>query len=152
MMIELTTMCAVVHDDRILLINRRKNWTGWALPGGHLEYGESITECIVREMLEETGILVSDLNYKGLTHFYNPETHFRHLVFNYYTEKYTGELKKYCDEGELKWFLFEEIQDLDLAEGMKYRFPLFKKETEPQELYIEWTEREGYRKVLYKGL
>ena len=35
--IELTTMCAVVNHDSVLMINRSKNWKGWAFPGGHIE-------------------------------------------------------------------------------------------------------------------
>ena len=48
----------VVHGDRVLM-GRRLGSHGagkLALPGGHLEVGESFTECAARELMEETGI------------------------------------------------------------------------------------------------
>lgn len=44
-------------DGRILLQRRSDNGL-WALPGGGIEMGESVTEAIVREVLEETGLVV----------------------------------------------------------------------------------------------
>ncbi len=150
--VEMTTMCGVGNNNSILLINRGRSWKGWALPGGHLEKGESLTDCIIREMQEETGIIVFNLEFKGITHFFNPETYRRHIIFNYYTEEYKGKPFSKCEEGEIRWFPINELNKLDLAEGMEYRLPLFCKETRPQELYIEWTLNEGYRKVIYRGL
>lgn len=51
---------AVVFNDRheILLIKRGKapNYGQWMVPGGTLEWGESLEECAVREVREETGV------------------------------------------------------------------------------------------------
>jgi 8-oxo-dGTP diphosphatase len=50
----------VMRDGRVLLGQRRSalgNGT-WAVPGGHLEFGESIEDCARREVLEETGLKI----------------------------------------------------------------------------------------------
>lgn len=57
--IELTVLCLIEDGDRILLQNRVKNdWHGYALPGGHVEPGESVVDAVIREMKEETGLTV----------------------------------------------------------------------------------------------
>jgi 8-oxo-dGTP diphosphatase len=48
-----------------VLLGRRRRAHGdgdWCFPGGHLEFGESITECARRETLEETGLHVDSLS------------------------------------------------------------------------------------------
>lgn len=47
-----------------ILLGKRKNSHGegtWSLPGGHLEYAESLEECAVREVMEEAGIKISNI-------------------------------------------------------------------------------------------
>ncbi|MEI6206224.1 MAG: NUDIX hydrolase [Desulfuromonadales bacterium] len=52
-------------DDGILLIERKNPPLGWALPGGFVDYGESLEDAAVREALEETALDVHDLRLLG---------------------------------------------------------------------------------------
>lgn len=51
---------AVLLDDgKVLLMRHRRRGLGyWALPGGAVKEGESLSDCLRREMLEETGLEV----------------------------------------------------------------------------------------------
>ncbi|MBI4120747.1 MAG: NUDIX domain-containing protein [Parcubacteria group bacterium] len=56
----------LVFKDKKILMGKRKNVHGageWSLPGGHLEYMESIIECARREVLEETGIEIENVRF-----------------------------------------------------------------------------------------
>jgi 8-oxo-dGTP diphosphatase len=55
----------IIKDDRVLIGKRRASHGagGWQFPGGHLEYGEAIEACAQREVLEETGITISNLRH-----------------------------------------------------------------------------------------
>ena len=52
-----------------MLLTRRIDNGQWCLPGGRMEPGESVSECCVREVLEETGLLVAvrAVSYTHLT-------------------------------------------------------------------------------------
>lgn len=51
----------IVDDDRVVLIKRRFEPLAlrWSIPGGTLEVGEGLEEGVARELLEETGLVVS---------------------------------------------------------------------------------------------
>lgn len=49
-------------DGGIVLIKRKNPPQGWAIPGGFVDYGESVEEAAVREAKEETGLDVADLS------------------------------------------------------------------------------------------
>lgn len=60
----------LVWRDGKLLLGKRINKDRsvcWQFPGGHLEHGESVTECAHREVLEETSLRVSQLRHLGFT-------------------------------------------------------------------------------------
>ena len=51
--------------EGIVLIERRNKPFGWAIPGGFVDYGESLESAALRESLEETSLAVSDLRLLG---------------------------------------------------------------------------------------
>jgi ADP-ribose pyrophosphatase YjhB (NUDIX family) len=53
--------CIILVEGRVLLIHRRNPPLGWALPGGFVEYGETVEDAVRREMKEETGLELEDL-------------------------------------------------------------------------------------------
>lgn len=55
----------VERNDEILLIQRSDNGK-WSMPGGTMEFGESLTSCVVRETLEETGIQIQCTGLVGV--------------------------------------------------------------------------------------
>lgn len=48
----------IEEDDKILLVHRKNDPQGWALPGGFVEKGETLKEACRREVYEETGLKV----------------------------------------------------------------------------------------------
>ena len=60
----------VFNFDNQILLGKRKNAHGtssWGPPGGHLEFGESLEECAIREVLEETGLVIKKPNFLAIT-------------------------------------------------------------------------------------
>jgi 8-oxo-dGTP diphosphatase len=58
---------AVIQDEKgLILLMRRSDGLGWSLPAGMMEPGESIAECIKREVREETGLEVEPVHLAGI--------------------------------------------------------------------------------------
>ncbi|PKR84469.1 NUDIX hydrolase [Heyndrickxia camelliae] len=62
------TICFIKKGEQILMLNRVKSpWMGiWNGVGGKIEKGEEPKESVLREILEETGISLKDVDYKGV--------------------------------------------------------------------------------------
>jgi len=52
-------------ENRIVLVQRKNEPRGWALPGGFVDYGERLEDAAIREALEETSIKISELKLLG---------------------------------------------------------------------------------------
>jgi len=57
--------CIVVCEGKLLLVQNTGGF--WSTPGGHLDFGESPEICAARETLEETGIVVRDVEFVAIT-------------------------------------------------------------------------------------
>lgn len=121
---ELTTMCMVTDGSRVLVQDRQGHgWPGIAFPGGHLENGESVTESVIREVLEETGLVISAPRLCGIKDWYSEEG-FRYIVFLYRAENFSGKLKA-SEEGEVFWAERSSLPGMNLCSGMEETLQVF---------------------------
>lgn len=63
-------VAVLVWKDGRLLLGKRAHTAAdgyWQFPGGHLESGETVTECAYREVLEETGLEITDARHAAFT-------------------------------------------------------------------------------------
>jgi 8-oxo-dGTP diphosphatase len=79
----LTVDIIIEIDGKIVLIERKNPPHGWALPGGFVDYGESIEKAAVREAAEETSLAVnlSDQFYTYSDPHRDPRHHSVSTVF-----------------------------------------------------------------------
>ncbi len=134
-------MCMILDraNHRVLVQQRAKSWKGISFPGGHVEDGESIVGATVREIREETGLEVANLEFCGLVDWYNEQTKERYFVFNYRTEQWSGELLSETDEGRVFWVDVDTLSSLPLASGFAERLPMFL-EGRCLEAFAVWSE------------
>jgi len=105
MKVELTTMVMIQNaaTGEVLVQNRIGRWPGWSFPGGKVDPGENFNDCAVREIKEETGLDITDLEHHGVAHWCNLDTNDRYIVFLYKTQNYSGELIPEFEKGENFW-------------------------------------------------
>ncbi len=72
----------LIEDDRILVVKQDVTETRhWALPGGALEFGETIEQCLVREIREETGLEVTVNELLYVCDRFHEGSHVVHMTF-----------------------------------------------------------------------
>ena len=109
------TVDAIIEiDDGIVLIERSNPPFGWALPGGFVDYGESLEDSVRREAEEETGVELESL--KQFHTYSKPDRDPRfHTVSTVFIAKGKGKPKSGSDAANLKVVKLSELKDYNLA-------------------------------------
>ncbi|MDD6036606.1 MAG: 8-oxo-dGTP diphosphatase [Lachnospiraceae bacterium] len=159
----LTTLCYAEREDAYLMLHRVKkgndvNKDKWIGIGGHFEEGESPEECIRREAMEETGLTLQNLRFRGIVTFCFKESGKARTAEEFSEKLWKGDTDKVanvtdedvhwddweymclftatvedreladCNEGDLEWVKKDRIEELNLWEGDKIFLRLLEEE------------------------
>ena len=114
---EFVNMCMITNGDHVLVIDRKKeDWPGVTFPGGHVEPAESFVDAVVREVREETGLVITDPRLCGTKQF-QTDTGARYVVFFFRASQFTGKLTA-SSEGEVFWVRRDELDRYPLSMDM----------------------------------
>ncbi len=151
MEIELTTLCYLEKDGKYLMLHRTKKENDpshdlWMGLGGHVETGESPEDCVVREVKEESGLTLTDYQFRGVVTFSEGDWH--EYMFLFSADGFTGELIE-CNEGDLVWVEKEKaVTELPIWEGDRIFLKLMNDGSPFFSLKLNYENRKLIRAVL----
>lgn len=127
---ENTTLIYIEKNSKYLMLHRTKkendiNRDKWIGLGGHFEEAESPEDCVKREVMEETGLTLNRMEYRGIVTFVSDDnfTEFMHL---FWSNDFSGNIKE-CNEGELEWVEKSRMKELPHWEGDEIFLDLLEK-------------------------
>lgn len=115
-----TVLCYIEKDGKYLMLyrNAKKNDVNggkWVGVGGHIEENESPDEALVREVKEETGLVLDSYRFRGVVTFVSDKWEGEYMYL-YTADSFTGEMID-CNEGELHWVDKERVMELPMWKG-----------------------------------
>ena len=143
------TMCFVFNGNDVLLMkgNETKDWNGIYDPiGGHIEQGEAVLDNAAREIKEESGLDVTDVQLRGIVHvnnFFGKQVMMFVCSAKSSTREVVGSL-----EGMPEWVSLNNFDNLKIFEDVK---PILKNvlDLEPGKIFLGTSEFDGKDKLLY---
>ena len=117
----------VTNDEGLILLQRRTDNNLWALPGGTMDIGETISECARREVREETGL---DVELQGIVGIYSDPGHVfayddgevrQEFSICFSARPVAGSLTVSGESHDVRYFAPAEIADLPMVESIRLR-------------------------------
>ncbi len=108
-------VAAVIHNEAgDVLVVRQNNKPFWVLPGGTLEFGETLPTCLARELMEELNLNIAVGKLVSVSEFVTDKRHVVDTVFN--ATITGGQLTMTTDENlnEVAWVAVEKLATLPL--------------------------------------
>jgi 8-oxo-dGTP diphosphatase len=109
-------VAVIITKKHKVLLGKRKGSHGsgsWALPGGHLEFNESIEQCAKREAFEETGLSIKNVAYATFTNdlFKEENKHYVTLFVVSQCEIGEPEIKEPDKCAKWDWFSWNDLPE-----------------------------------------
>ena len=102
-----TISVGILIQNQKTLLGLRKKEDYWEFPGGSLEEGEQAETAVKRELREELGISVTELEIAGSLSYYKPKV--PRLIILFYITKWKEKIQKNWHR-DLKWFSLEDCK------------------------------------------
>jgi 8-oxo-dGTP diphosphatase len=119
---------AIVLEKGEVLLVRRNHAPAlgqWSLPGGRVEWGETLREAIAREVREETGIDIEVEGLAGIAERILPDdegkTEYHYVILDFWARPKSRDLTPGDDASEARWVPVGELNDYELTSGL-YEF------------------------------
>jgi 8-oxo-dGTP diphosphatase len=119
---QLAVSAAIFRDDRVLLVRRaRSPGKGfYSLPGGRVEFGESLHAALHREVDEETGIRIEILGLAGWREVLPGATGGGHYLIMSFAARWVAREPVLNDEhDDFKWLEPDALGDLKVTGGLQ---------------------------------
>jgi 8-oxo-dGTP diphosphatase len=127
----------LVADGKILLVNHRKHGRSyWVLPGGHVRFGETIEQALIREMKEECDLDVT-VGALVIVHDYIDADH--HVVNNAFRLRAASTDFHVRPEGSLtgaRWVPLDELDAVELLPPIAEQLRKVIESPPPNTLYL----------------
>lgn len=105
------TVDIIIEDGEMIVLIKRKNPPyGWALPGGFVDYGESLEDAARREALEETSLKICNLRLLGCYSDPSRDSRF-HTISTVFVANGSGTPLAADDAGELGLFSLHNLPE-----------------------------------------
>lgn len=111
----------VIKDEKILLVKRKNppQKGQWAIPGGKVEFGETMQKAAEREILEETGLIIHAKNpihaFDIIERSSNGKILFHFVIVDLKADYIQGEIHSADDASDAKWFTPSELKSLKMT-------------------------------------
>ena len=119
------TLCFITHGDEILLLRGAPTKRIWPDKyngvGGHVEANEDIYTSALREMCEETGLDVEDVQLRGIVNVDTAQE--TGIIVFVFTARALGRDARPSAEGMLEWVKQDQFMSLDLVEDLPELLP-----------------------------
>lgn len=121
------TLCFVTHGNDILLMKRAANkrvfpnkYNGL---GGHIERDEDAKTSAIREIKEESGLEVINVQLRGVTNIDANPNYATGILLLVFTAEATNRDFTDCSEGKLEWVALDKVYEKDLVEDLPILLP-----------------------------
>lgn len=113
----------IVQDGRLLLIKRgvEPSKGKWSIPGGSIEWGETLADAVKREVQEETGLEVEVGRVAGVFDLVTEDGAFHYVLIDLFARPIGGELRPGDDASNVRWVPLDELDSCELTPHLHER-------------------------------